>query len=247
MGQGRDAVKAGSLFFEVRTSSLDGGFQACATVKDGLASIAGAVHPAAEAKGCADNEKAVREFRLIGDPGIFSLALPGERHASVCEEALSLASLPGIRWLNLKIGGAGASEAFLNLAPDMKDGTRFLVQTPSVQIAKSVILRLPHTRKSVPVETLGDSECKSFLREAEALKGVRADCAELLAVFRHVPIEVISRLRFVADEKVLRYSIVSGPVPTSTRVHDMAAVRDASSREVVLIPHRAQFRAVLLN
>ena len=85
------------------------------------------------------------------------------------------------------------------------------------------------------------------MREAEALKGIPAERAELLAVFRHVPIEIISRLRYVAENHILVFSISRLSGPTSTRVHDMAAVRDIVSQDVHLIPHRTQFRAVSLS
>lgn len=241
------AVKTESLLVESRSVNLDDSLQVCAAVKNGLASIADADPLAARMSLTGETDKTVREISLLENAVVFELALSGKYDASIREEALSFGSFPGIHSLKFNMGEVRVREVFPGFVPGAKDGGRFLIAYPAIPIPRYKIARLLHTRRSVRMETLEDSERNSFLREAEILKGVRPDRAELLAVFRRVPIEVISRLRFVAETKIIRYSVVEGLVPTSTRVHDMAAVRDTASGEVFLLPHRTKFRAVPLN
>lgn len=107
---------------------------------------------------------------------------------------------------------------------------------------------LAHRIESVPPDNVPESERSGFLREAAALKDVTADRAELVAVFRRLPIEMISRLRFVASEKALLYDLAIGNAKrTRTRLHDLAAVRDRGSGEIHLIPNRTRFTPVVLK
>jgi hypothetical protein len=118
---------------------------------------------------------------------------------------------------------------------------------PSVNQFTAKISELPISQISIDIEELADSERSGFLHEAEVLKGIPSDQAKLLAVFRHVPIEMISRLCFLEEKNAILYSIARESRITKTRVHDMAAVRDQQSREIHLIPHRMRFRSVSLN
>lgn len=241
-------VKAGSLALEATTVCLDDALPACAIVKDGMEVIENPGYPATgAAAGSALAAGAAREVRLIGDAAVFDVALQGEGRVCTREEPLSFAAPARTFALSFKNTGVRAADSFLTLVPKARDGRQFLIQDPVMPVSKYEISKLPHTIRGVGVETLKDSECKSFLREAEALKGIPAESAELLAVFRHVPIEVISRLRFIEEGNVISYGISPAPRPTSTRVHDMAAVRDEVSGEIYLIPHRTRFRAVSLS
>jgi hypothetical protein len=106
---------------------------------------------------------------------------------------------------------------------------------------------LPYKRTSLDVSRLAESERGSFLREAEALKHIPADAAELLAVFRHVPIEMISRMRFMAERKIILYTLCQRVGQSYTRVHDLAAIRNVASGEIHLVPHRTHFQSVSFN
>lgn len=121
-----------------------------------------------------------------------------------------------------------------------------LLSHPAIH-ATAKISELPHRRASAEVVGLEDSERNSFLREAEVLKRIPSDRAELLAVFRHVPIEMISRLRFLADSREILYAIQEEPKRTQTRVHDLAVIRDAANQEIHLVPHRTKSRSILLT
>ena len=184
---------------------------------------------------------------LIREAGVFDLALPCGSRACVRDEALALASIPRSLALSFKTTRVHAADAQLSLTPGTKDGDRLLIHDPAVPAPRYRIAQLPLKKRSVGVESLKISECKNFLREAEAVKGIPAGQAELLAVFRNVPIEIISRLRYVAAAKSILYSMSARPSPKSTRLHDMAAVRNTCTREIYLIAHRTRFRAVDLN
>jgi hypothetical protein len=241
-------VKAESLTLQANTISLDDELSAAAAVKDGLAAIENPKSPTpGAAKGYSENDGITREAELLGETRILNLVLPSESLVCIGDERLSFGSFARSFMLSFKTCRVHTADVFWNCAHRARDGTRFLIQNAAIPIPKYKISLLPHTRRSVRMETLDHSECRGFLHEAEVLKGIPADCAELLAVFRHVPIEVISRLRFVAENRVIMYSISRLHFPTSTRVHDMAAVRDVASQEIYLIPHRTQFRAVCLN
>jgi hypothetical protein len=248
MRQKTGAVKTKLLTLEASAICLDDALSAAAVVKDGLASIENPNNSAMPAtEGFAQTGVTVRKADLMGEIKICSLELPCESRSRVQERRLLLHSLPRSFALNFKSGNVHAANVPLERAHGVRDGNRFLICTTVVPLPRYKIALLPHARESVRIETITAAERKSFLREAEVLKGIRADRAELLVVFRHVPIEVISRMRFVAEKRVLLYSIVAQRGLTSTRVHDMAAVRDLESQEVHLIPHHTQFRSVSLN
>ena len=109
------------------------------------------------------------------------------------------------------------------------------------------VTKYPHCRKSVDISALPVAVRDGFLREAEVLKGIDIDNCELLAVFRRVPIELISQLRFLSETRMILYTISSRPVRTRTRVHDLAVICDMSKQEIHFVPHRTQYRLVFLN
>lgn len=109
------------------------------------------------------------------------------------------------------------------------------------------ISALPHTGWTLDLNEIRESERESFLQEATALKGVAPGRGELLAIFRNVPIEVVSRLRFVRETGTIHYNLTFNPSLRRTRVHDLAAVRDAATDEIHLVAHRTRYRTVFLN
>jgi hypothetical protein len=241
-------IKAEPLAISATVFCLENAISPAAVVRDGLASLENPNNPMMPAvEEYAKAGTTVREEGLLGESRVCSLELHGESHVRLQEGRLFLGSLIRSLALSLKLGGVRSVDVLWERSNRSRDGGRFLMQNAVVPLPRYKIALLPHSRESVRIETLKDAERRSFLREAEALKGIAADRAELLVVFRHVPIEVISQMRFVAEKRVLLYSIVRQPGPRSTRVHDMAVVRDLESRELYLIPHRTQFRSVSLN
>ncbi len=106
---------------------------------------------------------------------------------------------------------------------------------------------LPHLRRSVNLESLSSSISAGFLREATEIKGVQSGAGELLAVFRRVPLAMISRVCFLEERGVLLYTIPSSGEPSRTRVHDLAAVRDRRTQKTHLVAHRTRYKTAFLH
>jgi hypothetical protein len=248
LGQCAGNVKEGPLNLNAGAVCLDNALAAITCVKDGFEALGERTVPASESVSefveCAG---AIHPIALLRDSRAMNVRLPDERLAHIRQRSVTIA--PICRPFLLSIGGGEVHELKhpYNQPPQLKDGDRFLITNPAVQILTSQISEIPHARTSIRIEELQDSERMGFLREAEILKSIPADRIELLAVFRHVPIEVISQLSFLAEKKAILYSISRDTKPTYTRVHDMAALRDIASKEIHLIPHRTQFRSVSLN
>jgi hypothetical protein len=243
-----DAVKGKSLGIYANTISLDPEFIKSTQVKDGLGFLGYQACSAREfSSNLSDSNGSIRHLDLLESAGVLNLQLPDESHARVRQEKPAIAPICRSVQVNIRATDINGLESLYSQMPEVKDGKRFLMANPSIQILTSQVSELPHTRASIKIDQLQDSERSSFLREAEILKGIPCGRVELLAVFRHVPIEVISRLRLLADQRAILYSISREFTPTVTRVHDMAAIRDITSQEVFLIPHRAQYRSVSLN
>ncbi len=117
----------------------------------------------------------------------------------------------------------------------------------TVRVATARIAAMPQAGHSSDLEEMKAVEKESFLREAAAIKGVAPEAGELLAVFRNVPIEVVSRLSYSQESRTIFYYLTLGPGVRRTRVHDIAAVLDKATREIHLVPHRTRYRTVFLN
>ncbi|MBN1570936.1 MAG: hypothetical protein JXA73_24065 [Acidobacteria bacterium] len=243
-----DAVRNESLELGASAVSLDEDLAATACVKDGLADLMKySLSESEPDAGMSAFNSMIRQTVLIGKATIYDTRLPDEHLARIRNEKVDMnpacrSSVPGLSDPEVH----EPANLFCR-PPLLLDGNRLLFANPPVQASIFQISTLPHSRTSIRIEGLKDSERRGFLREAEAMKGIASDRAELLAVFRHVPIEVISRLRFLAEEKTIIYSIARDFKLTRTRVHDMAAVLDVVGSEVYLVPHRTQFRSVSLN
>jgi hypothetical protein len=248
-------VKEAPLAVPCRTASLEDAIHVGTNVIDGFLEMqqrAAACNdnlPHAKAKALPsspENIESVHEAKMLSGAAVRNISMPGVQRLAVREWKLLL--FPNTRTVTLNFPGAAVRslESFRSQAAEIRDGSRFLMTAPAV-CATEQITRLPHRRRSVDVETMKESERISFLNEAAKIKDIPADRAELLAVFRHVPIEMISRLRFLASRKEILYSIPSGLKRTRIRVHDMAAIRDNANLDVHLVPHRTQSKQVVLT
>jgi urease beta subunit len=118
---------------------------------------------------------------------------------------------------------------------------------PKVLDGTNTLSRFPHTRKGLVPGQIGKGETESHLNEARATKGVVPENASLVAVFRRIPVELISHVRFDESRRLLVFRLVSCKGRRLTRVYDVAAVRDASTGELHLVSHRTHNRAVVLS
>jgi hypothetical protein len=218
-----------------------------AAIRDGLGPLKEIVGSAATHE--VESEESpctVREANLLNGAAARTLRFPDARGARIRQ--VGLAIVPYFRWLRLSFQTAVRAPEYPQIkAPVFGKFDALIPANPVIRTMVSRISAIPHRRASVDVNKLKASDSEGFLRETKALKGVPTDRGELIGVFRHVPIEVISRLRYLAEEKAIIYSIANVSGRTRTRVHDLAAVRDSSSQEIHLVPHRTQFRMVFLN
>lgn len=112
--------------------------------------------------------------------------------------------------------------------------------TPKIRV-------LPHVRRSLNLQTISPALRESFLREAEAMNDVAPGQGELLAVFRNVPLAMVSRLRFLEKSGIVLYTIASASNPSRTRVHDMGAVLDRAKQVTHLVAHRTRCKMAILS
>jgi hypothetical protein len=184
---------------------------------------------------------------LLGAASVLSLTLPNEQQARIRQGTLhfncTFRSIP----MDVLKSEVHMMEHFKSLSLQVKDGNVLLWGNSPVISRTSPIAELPYLRSSLDIDALQDSERNGFLHEAEVLKHVPIDRAELLAVFRHVPIEMISQMRYLAERRIILYTISREPRRSQTRVYDMAVVQDTANREIHMIPHRTQCRSVTLK
>lgn len=137
--------------------------------------------------------------------------------------------------------------SLLNKLPAIRGAVPQLVPPDStVKSAMEKFSRFPHIRRSVGANEISRREVDDFLHEAEVLKGIKRGNGELVAIFRFVPVEIISKILFVENKKTILYTLRSDVKRERTRVHDLAVVRDRSTTLSHFVPHRTRFRSVVL-
>jgi hypothetical protein len=241
-------VKEESMPLDTRTLGGEEALAVDTHIQDGLASINAWTQRGSAGRSLDGSSDRAHSVELLAIAQVQDLKLPNKREARTQQTNLIIQA--ACRSVSIDIVLKCAINElgyFINALPKIIDRMQSLIGKVLVGGLLSHIEIFPYKRTSLKIDELSDSECKSFLCEAEAIKGVPVDRAELLAVFRHIPIEMISKMRYLAENKVILYTIYRGIRRTQTRVHDMAAVRDIVSQDVFLIPHRSRFRSVYLN
>ena len=117
----------------------------------------------------------------------------------------------------------------------------------SIREATPRMRTFPHMRKAVNAHAVEEQFRESYLREAEAANGITSGEGEILAVFRNVPVSMISRFRLLAESGVLLYTISTSDSSTQARVHEVAAVRDKARMTTHLVAHRTKYKTVHLD
>lgn len=103
------------------------------------------------------------------------------------------------------------------------------------------IRTFPHIRRAIDIHSIGGEVAESYLREAEAGNGIPCADAEILAVFRNVPISMISRFRILEERGVLLYTLAPPQNASRAQVHEVAAVRDKVRKVTCLVAHRSRY------
>jgi hypothetical protein len=247
-GEFPSAVREQSLPLDTHTLSLDDGLALNTRVLDGIGEIGPWIERSINgAFGRETPAIRIRNADLLPLAGLKSFNLPNEHPAPIRQRDLSLSAVCKSFSADGLQGAVRSLECFGNPAAKVLSGEKLLVENASIGNWISQIEAFPHTRMSMDVGRLPESERISFLREAAVLKRLPADKAELLAVFRHVPVELISQMRFMAEKKLILYTLSSTHGRTFIRVHDMAAIRNTADGEIHLIPHRTRFKSVSLK
>jgi hypothetical protein len=237
------------LRLDTRTLSEAEDLVVDAQVHDGLESIGSwTAHSSRAVRELGRSAGKPRCIELLGTARVRNLTFPNDRDVSIRLDNLIVRAICRSLSLGIIVRGAiRAKECFINPYLKVIDGEQKLIKRAPVGSLLSRMEMYPHKRISLDVGEMSDAERKSFLREGEAMKRIPVNSAELLAVFLHIPIEMISRMRYLDEKKILLYTLCRGIPRTHTRVHDIAAVRDTVSAEMHLIPHRSRFRSVSLN
>jgi hypothetical protein len=241
-GIGRLSAHAAEEGVEIRAhaKSLNVDIASKAAVRDGLAFLANRMDQWT-ASSCR-----ILALNMLKASGTRNLTLPDEQRARIRQAGVI--AHPRTRLIHPVIPSpAIRTEARGSISPPAITNEGMTISSRlGNRIPISQISALPHACKSIDIHRLPAADYEGFLREAEIIKGLLPGQCELRAVFRHVPIELISQMRFMAERNVIVYR-VSESRRLRTRVHDMAAVRDNVTQEIHLVPHRTRFRWASLN
>jgi hypothetical protein len=238
------------MHLEIRSmvSGLSGGLLAAARVVDGLGSIGGAV-PGADARRTAQriaSAMRVIEVGLLRGRPARHLETGNLRRAGVGE----LKTIAAIRAHSFPLAALTDRARTLS-TPMIREAAAVCSQEAiepraSTREATSTIARMPQIRSGEDPALLSLSECENCLREAEATRGIPADDAELLAVFRRIPVEGVTRIRFLESSRLLFFVFGADRKLRRTRVHDVMAVRSVSTGQVHLVTHRTRYQTAVL-
>lgn len=240
-------VKDFSLHIHSRTSGLEDISHFPSSIKNGLDTFNVVVsQPDPKSLEHIETDTLIHKAGLIGGARIFPLELPNEDNVQVRQALLNI--IPYCRQFLIGIGPAPVHiPASVQLRLPRTGGNGVLIsRQPAIISMMSLAFDLPIRQTSVDIKSMTDSEKRSFLQEAKHRRGFPTDKCELIAYFRHVPIEMISKLHFLNDEKAIIYSISSGLNRSRTRVYDVMVILDGS-KEVHVIPHGTRNRMVVFN
>ncbi len=222
-------------------------------VLDGLGRMA---EPALAPKPAAERASALpSSHSIVRTTELLSAQTGRVRELSVATETTvrgqEMVQAPEAQTLRIRQIGSDARVRTLNILQDS-----VTVRSPEGGIFRHEIdvydntrkMRIyPHCRESLDLNQLSLAMRESFLREAEVTKGIPMQGAELMGVFRNVPVALISKIRFLDRRKVILYTLTQADENSRTRVHDLAAVRDVEKDVTHLVAHRTRYRTAFLK
>ncbi len=193
-----------------------------------------------------DFPRVIRAYMIVPNGRIISIPL--KLTASAYVSSPDLIRNPAVHAPNLIMIKGELSVRPIAILPEtvgFKDASpRCHISEPMVHDRTSKMAAYPHIRSGVDIERLNPQEREGFLREAESLKQIPATQGELVALFRNVPVELISKAHYLEEKKLLLYTLDSGRHLARTRVHDLGIVRDPAAGKNHMVVHRTQFRSV---
>jgi hypothetical protein len=243
-----DTVREGVLSLVTSIHQPGDELQLSAQVIDGLENLGEVPSSSTPAEpGAIEDRKAtIRAVELFNGATTRTLQVPADR-VRLRQTAPAVSCHTRALKMFVESAAVHKFETILFLLPLVNESVAWFLPNPAISVQTAHISRLPQARGSVEIGALKRSEREELLREAETQKGIAPGESELIALFRNVPVEMISRLHFLAEKKMIYFSISQEPIRTRTRVYDMAAVRNISSREIHLISSRTHYRSVVLN
>ena len=102
----------------------------------------------------------------------------------------------------------------------------------------------PHIRTGEDPASLSGAEVEEFLREAQYHAGDISQERALVAVFRNVPAEMISRIRFLEGRGAVLYTLVPKRPGGSIRLHDLGVVFNRALNKTEMFAHRTRCRII---
>jgi hypothetical protein len=190
---------------------------------------------------------AVRPIPLIRISGIGAVRFPDAKSMRIRQSLMSIT--PYCRRLPAHMDPAPVQNIkMVQFSPPAAGRTgSMLIGAPGVRNQTSRISGMALHRSCADLRILSEADIHAYRSEAAVSRGIPEEDCELIALFRHVPIEMISKLRFLDSTRELVYTITGGMNRTRTRIYDLMVVRDGSTNEVHLVPHRTSNRMVYLN
>jgi hypothetical protein len=241
-------VREHSLEIHSEAIILDGVLSVPVLIKDGLGEIGARLERSDQnTPGAFEASNEIHEAILIGKTRVESLRLPDKENTKIKQAILAI--IPYCRRIHVSIGPVPVHiPGSVQLHPPLVGGQGALISdSPPIRSLTQMISAKAIRQAGINVRTLSESEYNRCLQEAEQIKGIPVDKCKLITLFRHVPIEMVSKLQFLGDKKEIVYTLSPGLNRSSTRVYDLMAIRDVSRKEVHLIPHRTRNRMVRLN
>lgn len=197
----------------------------------------------------ADFPHVLRVHLIAASGGVRSV--PIELNASAFISTTNLIRIPQVRAMRTLLQDGPLSVHTIEPLPDtatvQSAFPQCLMAEPIVRDKTVRMKEYPHIRSGIDLERLDPQEHEGFLREAESQKGVPVSRGELLALFRNVPVEIISKVHYIEEKKLLLYTLDNERNPARTRLHDLGVVRDSAAAKTHLVVHRTQFKSVSMS
>jgi hypothetical protein len=171
-------------------------------------------------------------------PAIHAVALSGE---TAVVRSPSLIVRATVQELRCSIGSGQSridGTALLERPQRSFCPTEALLPTSiAVRSATSRARMLPHRRRSLDLSRLGAQACSTLVREAEKARGMAAG-GTLIALFRNVPVQMISRMALAEEQRELIYTLAWSPERDRTHVQDLVVVREQANGQTHIVPRR---------
>jgi hypothetical protein len=197
--------------------------------------------------------------RHFPEAGVMDLKLDGQEYPDVSDLELSnrapvcnfrLLDTSTLRSLRLMLQQSSVRTLHM-ISPDttaVQTGRHWLFRRRVTTRTDTLrLMKAPHLRWSRDLSNLHVREMEGFLREGTRLRGIRQGDGEILAVFARVPIELVADYRYIQEKQLLLYSIALDKRSFTTRIHDLAAIREKASGKTYMVADPNRFQTTLLN